>query len=1421
MAAMKPRDPFFDYLRRPSRRRLRAVVREHYEFVWQVAYRVLGNVEDAADVSQDVFLRLLARPPSADAVASPKGYLSWCVVGRANTLRRSAERRRERERVSLEKLARGGLETDDVEMLRAALEALPFELRQVVELRYLAEMPTREIADVLSISERAVRLRVEKAREMLKGRLTPLASGLLAAGGALTVEAAPPPPADLLEGLLRIAQMGAPLEAHAAGQSASVGVPSADLVLTPGSWNHWTTGTLLMNTKNLCAGAILSIVILCGFAYLLSPGTNGRVGSDLPARAGTEGLETAARLRAKEPADDASLHLKDTAQPLVDAVEIGALQPISLEGRVTSTSGEPISGARVMALERRTWDDALRGERQEGDGGPLRLLRGISERSRRAAPRVPRVETAADGTYAFRRLTPGDYQVMAGHPDFLPRHDAWAIVEEGTAARADIALDRGQVLAGKVVDDAGEPAPGAAVRARPTAKRVAKGMGKLILSILENTEGNFLLEAAPVRTDAAGGFRLVSLEPVLQDIAAVDEQRGRGEARGVPPLKTDCVIVLSRGVEVAGRVLTPAGDPVAGAEAALEEPESNLSRLSDEDLIGADVDVLGETTRTATTNDDGRFRISAFERGDLEIRIRAPRYLERVDAVRVQRDRVDLGDFVLEEPLSILGVVLAPGGAPVERARVSARRGGAAFAPLSSVDTDVRGRFVVEGLAAGSYTVDARAQGFPAAILDAVKSGGVPLTIHLEKGFTVTGTVVDASDGAPVEGARISDTRGRGAAVVTDGNGRFALVAADASRASLEVRHESYQIWSGDVGRDPVEVRLHETPGIRGTVVGPDSRPVKNARVGLEVHGMPSSIRRVFEHFKPHLHVPTAFSAEDGSFFLRVGTWDDAGLVVASAPGYATARVGPIQPPGPGEEWSPIEVRLSPGSSIEGKVTGSSGGPLAGARVLVRPALELSPQAKVILDIAPVAGGQTAFSGLDGGFKVERVEEGTYEVEVSAPGYARKTIESFVVGKGAARLDVLLDKGGSIEGTVVDHRGDPLGGIEIVALLHTGAIDIDDESPAQEASRVRRYGFAGAMGAAAARSDAAGRFKLDRLPEGPCLVVARAPGFEPGVVGPVAAGERADVTLLRHAQLSGAVADAETRLPVTGFGLKLSPARGSRDDRSLERDEKLTLDHASATFLYTELPPEDYLLLVHAAGYTPARTAVKLQPGEEGSVTVLLDHGVRIAGIVRSSAAGTPIVGAEVLSVPSVEEEYGLRPTARSDDEGRFLLQGLTAGEYELRATHPDFVQGKDERTRRVTVPFDDEKVFELRLDPAGRLEGRVTHLPPQGGETSTECYVVLLTPLGDDRPSEGEGSSGRRAKSRRAVILDATGRYSFSGLMAATYRLELVKQAGGSDGSLALKMTLAGQPPLEPGKLLGEAEVRPGETTTFDADVP
>lgn len=73
----KPVSPEFDQL-----------FREHYQLVYRTAYGVTGNAEDAEDVLQTIFLRLLRREFPHDLKTNPKGYLYRAAVNVSlNTIR--------------------------------------------------------------------------------------------------------------------------------------------------------------------------------------------------------------------------------------------------------------------------------------------------------------------------------------------------------------------------------------------------------------------------------------------------------------------------------------------------------------------------------------------------------------------------------------------------------------------------------------------------------------------------------------------------------------------------------------------------------------------------------------------------------------------------------------------------------------------------------------------------------------------------------------------------------------------------------------------------------------------------------------------------------------------------------------------------------------------------------------------------------------------------------------------------------------------------------------------------------------------------------------------------------------------------------------------------------------------------------------
>jgi RNA polymerase sigma factor (sigma-70 family) len=148
------------------------LVGRHLPRLRALAFAVLGEREEAEDVVQETLLRAYL---GLATLREPERFGSWLGTIAVN-LARMRRRRPRRETMPLEELAAPAL--DEVETgVGAALAALPREARELLLMHYVEGLSCAEIADRLSLSSGAVRVRLHRARERLRGLLPTLATG--------------------------------------------------------------------------------------------------------------------------------------------------------------------------------------------------------------------------------------------------------------------------------------------------------------------------------------------------------------------------------------------------------------------------------------------------------------------------------------------------------------------------------------------------------------------------------------------------------------------------------------------------------------------------------------------------------------------------------------------------------------------------------------------------------------------------------------------------------------------------------------------------------------------------------------------------------------------------------------------------------------------------------------------------------------------------------------------------------------------------------------------------------------------------------------------------------------------------------------------------------------------------------------------
>jgi RNA polymerase sigma-70 factor, ECF subfamily len=161
----------------PSAAELERIFRENHALVFRAAYRVTGNADDAEDVLQTVFLRLMKRDPGAEPVGNMTSFLHRAAVNAALDLVRSRQNVRnipldELEPVLAEPAHR---RPDRVqgsgeirEWLRGALARLNPRIAEMFMLRFFDGKDNPEIARLLNTTPGTVAVTLSRTRDRLE-----------------------------------------------------------------------------------------------------------------------------------------------------------------------------------------------------------------------------------------------------------------------------------------------------------------------------------------------------------------------------------------------------------------------------------------------------------------------------------------------------------------------------------------------------------------------------------------------------------------------------------------------------------------------------------------------------------------------------------------------------------------------------------------------------------------------------------------------------------------------------------------------------------------------------------------------------------------------------------------------------------------------------------------------------------------------------------------------------------------------------------------------------------------------------------------------------------------------------------------------------------------------------------------------------
>jgi protocatechuate 3,4-dioxygenase beta subunit len=730
-------------------------------------------------------------------------------------------------------------------------------------------------------------------------------------------------------------------------------------------------------------------------------------------------------------------------------------------------------------------------------------------------------------------------------------------------------------------------------------------------------------------------------------------------------------------------VTAPGGGPAARAEVALSS---------------------GKSASKQRTDAGGRARFGPLAPGRAELVVTHAGAAQARKALTLtagdNRARV-----ALVAPAPIQGVVVDDAGAAIAGAEVEAQAE-TAGAPAFAARSDAQGRFLIDGLAPGTYGVRVSTGRHELAVLPTVEAPTrEPVRVVLQRTAALRGQVLDGS-GRPAAGAGVT-IAGSGVwppkQLHSDAQGRFELRPVPSGIYELRARRDTWVAppQEGVVIEPAAEVavtlRLEPGAALRGRVFDAErGTPLAQLAVtSIEdaLSGAPLS----------------ATTGEDGRFAFE-GLRAVPHRIWIYAPGYVAVAGEAREPAAEPHEFalrraavlegSVVDERGAAMAAVELEVTGTAdtGGPL---RVSAPPgegggppdltARVLPPAGdnlgvvqgrvpKVPLFAAPLDLAQDApaarpalVTDAAGRFRIEGVPAGKVQVVARHPGYAPSRSAQHAIEAGArlADLRIVLARGATLLGRLVDADEYPVASVLV-------QLELEGE-PAPRATV----------------SGEDGRFRFEAV-RGRCAITAHPAGAPPVREQlELASGEQRELVLRTAGagrELAGRVVDAR------GFPVGSAQVRVSALDARFPAN-RAAHSAADGTFRVAGLPDPPYAVEVEHADYAATRLR-PVSPESGAELRVELHAGARVHGLVLDRLKNEGIAGAQVRL-----RGAGDPRSTRTDKQGEFEFSNVSTGKYEIIVDSDRHISG------RATLALADSGSRELDpivLGPGGSLSGDV-----------------------------------------------------------------------------------------------------------------